>query len=87
MTTREKIQALIAALRETPAEDAQEGRHLVELVQIMAGLGFDPLAYLLPDTDAEADMLVDKVIALLLQLRGDDLPPFDPDLYGEAVET
>ncbi len=86
MTTREKILALVEALRTTPAEEMSgEGRELVELAQIMAGLGFDPLQHLVPESDADADVLVDKVIALLLQVRGDDLPPFDPALYAEAT--
>jgi hypothetical protein len=79
MTTRQKVDALIAAVRETPKADHMgELDELVELLNIATGLfGRDPLELLLPKSDAEMDVFVDKTIALLLQIRGDDLPPFD----------
>jgi len=80
MTTRQKVDALIAAVRETPKEEhTGELGELVEVLNIATGLfGRDPLEMLLPKSDAEMDLFVDKTIALLLQVRGDDLPPFDP---------
>jgi hypothetical protein len=87
-TTREKTLALVDELKQTPAETlAPEARNLVEAVSIMQGFGVDPVDFLIPQTDAEADLFVDKAISMLLQIRGDDLPPFDPDRYGEAAEA
>lgn len=86
MTTREKIVALVDALRTTPPDAIDDdARNLVELLQIAQGMGVDLLALIVPATDAEADVLVDKLLCLLLEVRGDDLPPFDPERYGEAV--
>lgn len=86
MTTREKVLAIVDELRTMPPGDmSSEGRQLAEGYQIMAGLGFDPLPFLLPDSDAEADVMIDSLIALLVNLRGDDLPPFDLSRYGEDV--
>lgn len=83
-TTREKVAALVDHLRTMPPSAmSPEGRQLAEGYQIVAGLGFDPLPLLLPDSDAEADVLVDNLIGLLLEIRGDDLPPFDVSRYGE----
>lgn len=78
MTTREKIEALSAELRQMSLADCDEStRGLIEMFQIIQGLGYDPLAHFLPQSDAEADLQVDALIALLFQIRGDDLPPFD----------
>ena len=86
MTTKEKIDALVAGLMQTPREElGEDGRNFVEMIQIARGLGVDPLAILLPQDAAEADVFVDKAIALLFEVRGDDLPPFDPGRYGEAA--
>lgn len=82
-TTYEKMKALGDELRDTAVDDAAEDtRQLVELVQIAAGLGIDVFDWILPDP-AGADVFIDKLIALLLRVRGDDLPPFDPNLYGD----
>ena len=89
MTTYEKIQALAARLqRVDPVVLAPELGEVVQAAQILRGMGIslpNPLEFLLPADPAEADQLVDKVIALLFDLRGDDLPPFDPGRYGESV--
>lgn len=78
MTTREKITALVDEVRKMSLSDCDEStRGLVEFAQIAAGFGFDPLTLLLPQSDAEADQQVDALIALLFQVRGDDLPTFD----------
>ena len=78
MTTREKILALVDQLKQTPIDDgAGEGRDLIELVQIAEGFGIDLFGQLVPQTNAEADVMIDKLLALGFQLRGDDLAPFD----------
>jgi hypothetical protein len=78
MTTRAKIQALIDELATLRPGDADpKTRDLIEGLVIVRGLGFDPISLLMPETDADADYLVDALISLLLQVRGDDLPPFD----------
>jgi len=83
VTTREKIAALVAEVRTMrPREADEKTRGLIEMVQIMAGLGFDPLTMLLPDTDADADYMVDALITMLFEVRGDDLPAYD---YERAV--
>lgn len=77
-TTIEKLSLLFDEIESTPPEDASpEARDMFELVQIARGFGFDLRTLLLPASAAEADVIVDKLIALLLQLRGDDLAPFD----------
>jgi hypothetical protein len=87
VTTRQKIISLVDAARQLGAGDAPgDMAQLFELVQIVEGLGFDLVGMLLPPSDAETDVLIDKLIAVLLEVRGDDLPPFDPDRYGEALE-
>ena len=84
-TTKEKMGALGAELRETAIEDTSpETRPLVELVQIGAGFGIDVFSWLVPGDDSECDVFIDQLIALLFRVRGDDLPTFDPGLYGEA---
>lgn len=86
-TTIEKMKALSDELRDTAIEDTSpETRPLVELVQIAAGLGIDVFAWLIPSDPADADVFIDQLIALLLRVRGDDLPPFDVNLYGDVVE-
>lgn len=89
MTTREKIEAMVAEVRAMPLDECDDGtRGLVEMLQIMQGLGFDPLAMLLPQSDAEADMQVDALITLLFQVRGDDLPEYDYARHiAEATAT
>jgi len=81
MTTRQKIDTLIEEVRETPREEhSPEMKELVEIIDIATGvIGRDPLDLLLPKSDAETDIFIDKTIALLLMVRGDDLPPFDAD--------
>jgi hypothetical protein len=82
VTTLEKIRALIDEVRTmSPAEADESTRGLIEMAQIMAGLGFDPLTMLLPQSDAEADQQVDALITLLFQVRGDDLPVYDFDRH------
>jgi hypothetical protein len=89
MTTREKIAALVTETRKIPLAEADPStRGLVEMFQILTGLGFDPLAHLLPASDADADQQVDALITLLLEVRGDDLPPYDFERHvREATAT
>lgn len=86
MTTREKIVALVEHVRTLPKSEASgELGNLLEMLAIVRGITrVDPLAWLIPETDAEADLYIDKVIGLLLELRGDDLPPFEPSRFGEV---
>lgn len=87
MTTRGKLLALAEHLRTLPTDHASpESRGLVEMVQIAEGFGLEVWEYVIPESDAEADLAVDQLIALLLNLRGDDLPPFDLERYGELVD-
>lgn len=89
MTTHEKIRALADRFSTVNlAELAPDLGWIAEGIRIMRGLGIapaDPLSFILPTDPAETDVLVDKLIALLLELRGDDLPPFDPSRYGESI--
>lgn len=86
-TTRGNVIALIDAVAAMPpAEAAPDTRNFVELVQIGQGMGVDLVAMLVPESDAECDVMVDKLIALLLEVRGDDLPPFDVTRYGEMFD-
>lgn len=96
MTTRAKLLAVGERLLALPPERMPADlRDVLTNLQAAKGLPIlgrmipdDPLRYALghviPDDDATCDVLIDKAIALLLQLRGDDLPPFDPGRYGEA---
>ena len=78
MTTREKLKQLIEGFESVPASEIDgRSRDLLEVFQIINGFGFDLLGMLLPASDAEADLLVDTLITLLLEVRGDDLPPYD----------
>jgi hypothetical protein len=84
-TTIEKMHMLVHHLATMPRDElAPEAVDMGELLQIVRGFGFDPIAMIMPKSEAEADVVIDKLIALALYLRGDDLPPFDPDRYGEA---
>lgn len=89
MTTQEKVRALVDSLTAADiGELAPDLRWVVEGISILRGLGIvpaNPIDFLLPDDPAEADVLIDKLIALLFELRGDDLPPFDSARYGESV--
>lgn len=89
MTTHEKVSALAGHLASADlAKLAPELGGLSEGMVILRGLGINlpsPLDFILPADPAEADVLIDKLIALLLELRGDDLPPFDPTRYGESM--
>lgn len=89
MTTHEKVRALVEHVQTLDARTvAPEFADVIQGAQILRGLGIkipSPLEFLLPADPAEADLLVDKLIGLLLELRGDDLPPFDPDQYGESI--
>jgi hypothetical protein len=88
VNTLEKIQLLVDEVRQMkPDEASDNSRGLIELAQLSAAFGFDPLAMLLPDSPAEADQMVDSLIALLLQVRGDDLPPFDLDRHVLDAEA
>jgi hypothetical protein len=89
MNTLEKIRALVDEFTKTePGELDSSTRNIVELVNLGRGLGLDPLDYLMPQSEAEADQQVDNLIALLFQVRGDDLPPFDLERHMlEATAT
>lgn len=93
MTTLEKLSALATHVqRIDPASLAPEIRELVTNFQIVRGLADmvgirlpgNPLELILPADPSEADQTLDKLLCLLLELRGDDLPPFDPTRYGES---
>lgn len=87
MTTAEKLAAVRDALFTTnPEEMPEEVRTFVAGVQMAAGMGFDILELLVPDDPSDLDIMVDRAIALLLQLRGDDLPPFDATMYSELAQ-
>lgn len=87
-STYEKMQALADELREQAISDtSEEMSGLLSLIQMAAALRIDVFEWLIPDDPAQADLFVDQIIALMLRLRGDDLPPFDPDLYGEALPS
>lgn len=78
MTTREKIGQLVRELETMRLGDVDEGaRGLMELYYMAKGFGFDVIDLLVPKTDADADHLVDALITLCLEVRGDDLPRFD----------
>lgn len=86
MTTAEKITAALAAFQTMPVTDLPpEVREVMDSVAILRGFGFDPLSLLVPADPADADVAIDKAIAFLLELRGDDLPPFDSSRYGEGA--
>jgi hypothetical protein len=86
--THEKVRALTTELGSIDlAALAPELRGVMEGRDILRGLGIsipNPIDFLLPDDPDEADALVDKLIALLFELRGDELPAFDPTRYGES---
>jgi hypothetical protein len=79
---------LVDELDRTPREElSPEALSWLEFRDIARGLiGKDPLLLVVPDSDAETDLFVDKAIAFLLECRGDDLPPLDLTGYGERVE-
>lgn len=95
LTTRAKLLAVGERLLAIPPENMPADlRDVLRNLQAAKGLPVfgrmipdDPLRYaiehVIPDDDATCDVLIDKAIALLLELRGDDLPPFDPGRYGE----
>lgn len=90
MTTQEKIRALTDFLGQiNPRDLPPEIRDLVEGFQIMQGMGIVSggglFEFLLPADPGDAEQTIDKVIGLLLDLRGDDLPPYDPNRYGESI--
>jgi hypothetical protein len=94
MTTEQKVRAIVDRLRTIkPADLSPELGSLVSDFQAIRGLAdlagvripADPLSLLIPDDGTDLDLALDKVICLLLDLRGDDLPPFDRDLYGETL--
>ena len=86
LTTADKLDLMIEAVRTMdPAEVPPESRTLVTGLQMAAGMGFDLLAMIRPDSDEDCALMIDGCTRLLLQLRGDDLPPFDPSNYGELA--
>jgi len=89
VTTQEKIRALADRFSGVNiGELAPDLAGIAEGVQILQGLGIVPadlLGFILPDDPAETAIVIEKLTALLLEVRGDDLPPFDPDRYGESV--
>jgi hypothetical protein len=80
--------ALVDELDRTPREDlSPEASSWLEFRDIARGLlGRDPLLLIVPESEAETDVFVDKAIAFLLECRGDDLPPLDLTGYGERGE-
>ena len=87
-STHEKMQALAAELKEQALSDtSEETAGFVTLVQLAAGFGIDVFDWIIPDDPAQADVFLDQLLALLMRVRGDDLPPFDPNLYGEAIDA
>lgn len=94
MTTEQKVRAIVEQLRTIqPSDLAPELGSLVSDFQALRGLAdlagvkipADPLSLLIPDDGTDLELVLDKVICLLLDLRGDDLPPFDRELYGETL--
>ena len=84
-TTYEKMSVMRDELRTLAIEDtSSEMQPLVTFVQVAAGMGIDVFDWLIPDDPADADSFVDGLLALFHRIRGDDLPPFDLDRYGEA---
>lgn len=78
MTTAEKILMMRDHLATiTPDELPDSARDFALNLQIARGLGFDPFDLILPDDPLELDEMIDGAIGLLLNLRGDDLPPLD----------
>lgn len=78
MTTAEKITAMrdhLAAI--DPDEMPGPARDFAFNLQIARGLGFDPFELILPDDPNELDEMIDGAIGLLINLRGDELPPLD----------
>jgi hypothetical protein len=88
VNTLEKIHALVDEVRlMKPDEASESSRGLIEMAQLSAAFGFDPLDMLLPSSPAEADQMVDSLIALLFQVRGDDLPPFELERHVLDAEA
>jgi hypothetical protein len=94
VTTKEKVELIVARLRQiNPAALSPELGNIVRDFQAIRGVAdlvgvkipADPLSLILPDDAVDLDIALDKVIALLIDLRGDDLPPFDRTLYGESI--
>jgi hypothetical protein len=84
-STYEKMQAFAAELRtQALDETSEEMAGFLGFVQIAAGFGIDVFDAILPDDPAQADLFIDQLLALLFRVRGDDLPPFDLNQYGEA---
>jgi hypothetical protein len=78
VTTAQKIEAIRDHLMSIdPDELPEHARDFGQNLQIARGLGFDPFDLLLPDDPNELDEMIDGAVGLLLELRGDDLPPFD----------
>lgn len=77
MTTAEKITAMRDHLVSIdPDELPPSARDFALNLQIAKGLGFDPFDLILPDDPHELDEMIDGAVSLLLELRGDELPPF-----------
>lgn len=78
MTTAEKLTAMRDHLAAVDPDDMPpHARDFALNLQIAKGLGFDPFELILPDDPNELDEMIDGAIGLLLELRGDELPPFD----------
>jgi hypothetical protein len=78
VTTAQKITAMRDHLATIdPDEMPGPARDFALNLQIAAGLGFDPFDFVLPDDPNELDEMIDGAIGLLINLRGDDLPPLD----------
>lgn len=89
MTTAEKILMLRDHLETIdPDEMPPAARDFAINLQIAKGIpgGFDPFDLILPDDPNELDEMVDGAIGLLLNLRGDDLPPFNLAAFLPAPE-
>jgi len=87
VTTAEKILAMRDHLAIIdPEEMPGAARDFALNMQIARGLGFDPFDMILPDDPNELDEMIDGAIGLLINLRGDELPPLDLRPYLQDVD-
>lgn len=98
MTAREKLQTIVSSVLEAPPEQLPDDiRGLVNHLNTARGLAplvgiqipENPLEAILPDADADLDVLIDKTIAFLIGLRSDELPAYDPtgSGYGDRPQA